>query len=390
MMARGEVVADPQAILAFPIGGIVKEVYAAPGDAVTKGMVLAELDALALQRAALQSASDLALARIELARAEARAAREYDLEIAQQRVTLAEFLAPSMLDAVVRSESNVTLARLQLAQVESRGVGGYEVEIARERLAQAQALDGALKAQLSDVGSDRPVSRRDVLARAANLAIAKLELVQAEALKNEAQYAVDIARERVALAQALEVLVQAQLGDTVLKASFSGTLTSFNKEPGDSVAAHDPVGILADVSNLQVRAMLPIDVVGMMAVGQAVEIVLDGQPSRVYAATVQAIDLVVQPWQGQSVQEVAIDFDAGQDISPLVGIGVTIRLVEPLRENVVLVPQDAIITVAGQTYLDVLSGENQVQRIPVVTGASATGAVEIVSGVEEGQTVVLP
>ena len=270
-------------------------------------------------------------------------------------------------------------------------MGGYEVEIARERLAQAQALDQALKAQLSDVGSSRPVSRRDALARTANVTIAQLELAQAEAQKAEAQYAVDIARQRVTLTRALDQLVQAQLENTAVAGALLRHVDRFRQVArGDNVAAYEPVGVLADVGNLQVRAMLSVDVAAIMDVGQAVEIALDGQQSRTYAATVHAIDLTVQSWQGQSAQEVVIHFDAGQEIPPLVGIGVTIRLVKPLRENVLLVPQEAVVLLAGQTYLDVLSGGDRVQRVPVVTGAMATGAVEIVNGVEEGQTVVLP
>lgn len=275
--ARGELVAEPQAALVFETGGVLTVVNVTPGDVVTKGDVLAEFDATTLQRAALQSAS--------------------------------------------------------------------------------------------------------------TLAIAKLELAQEEELRADIPYAVDIARERVALALALDQYAQAQVEKTVLVAPFSGTLVSFAKQRGDTVKAYESVGILADIENLQVQAMLPVDAVAFVDVGQAVEV---GLNSKTYAATIQSIAPVAQLLQGQSVQEATLRFDAGQAIPPLVGIGVDVRLVRTLRENALLVPADAVITVAGQTYLDVLSDGSVIQRVPVVVGPSAGGAIEIASGVEEGQTVVLP
>jgi hypothetical protein len=60
------------------------------------------------------------------------------------------------------------------------------------------------------------------------------------------------------------------------------------------------------------------------------------------------------------------------------------------RENVVVVPNRAIITIGDSSYVEILQSDGSVERVEIETGLSSDELTEVLSGLEEGQEIIIP
>ncbi len=288
IVARGDLVAAQQETLLFPMGGVVKEVYVEPGDEVTEGTVLAELNALSVEETLLSRTSSLAIAKLELARVEAR--------------------VPNTATLVLTSTLGIDLAE---------------------------------------------------------------------------------ARERVNVAEALQANAQAQYDAAVLKAPFDGTVISFNKQQGGSVGAYEAVGLLANLGEVEVQAMLPDTSRARVSAGMAAEVTFDGYAGTTFGGVVTALADDAVASQGALVFPMTIALDPGQTPPPAVQIGADVTIVGEVHADVPWVPANALVMVGDQAYVDVLR-DNRIERVPVTLGITDGQRVEVATGLQAGDTIVFP
>jgi membrane fusion protein (multidrug efflux system) len=71
------------------------------------------------------------------------------------------------------------------------------------------------------------------------------------------------------------------------------------------------------------------------------------------------------------------------------GMFIEARLVTEVRPNAVLIPEDALLPLQGATFVWVVTGEGTATRRQVETGVRVPGFVEILTGVEAGEQVVV-
>lgn len=153
--ASGSVEPARAAAVRFPIRGDVTQVLVQPGDTVTAGQVLAELDAAAL---------DLAIARAEA-------------DLAQTQADLARLLEGASPEELAASAARIGQARGQLAQVRN-DVSAADIAAARAALEQAQARlaeleRGAPNDSRARVESAVQQAQADIEQRRTQLAVAK-------------------------------------------------------------------------------------------------------------------------------------------------------------------------------------------------------------------------
>jgi membrane fusion protein, multidrug efflux system len=204
------------------------------------------------------------------------------------------------------------------------------------------------------------------------------------------QSAVDqnVAALEVALAQV--ALAQAQAARMKIVAPFDGIAGIRSVNLGDYVKdGADLVGI-DDLSSLWVDFRLPERYIAKVTAGQAVELTLDALPDRRFTAKVAALDSQLDA-SGRSVLVRARLVNSDGVLRG--GMFARARVMFEVRERALVVPEEALVPQGDKQFIvrvvDVPGGGKQSQRVEARIGQRAAGKVELLGGVELGDTVVL-
>ncbi|MDQ7030839.1 MAG: efflux RND transporter periplasmic adaptor subunit [Ardenticatenia bacterium] len=356
--AEGVVVPARRARLAFAVGGLLEERLVEEGERVVAGTPLANLASPQFVRRVEEAQAALAVARAQLAQAEAGARPE---EIAAAEAALAA--AQAQLDSAraQRRQAQAALeeARARLRQAE-RGPTEEERRIALARLRQAQAalkqaqaaydqvahradiaalpqsraleeatlaveiaraeydrlLKGATEEELDQLRAAVGRAEAGVEAAAASVRAAEAAVAQAQArLEQLRQGATEeelaVLRNRVRQAQVALDQARALVGFTRLVAPFDGTLTQWLVRKGEAVVPNQPVALFGDVESLQVETsdLGELDVVNVQE-GQPAEVTFDALPDIRVPGRVLAVRQVAEEQRGETTYTVLVGLDS--------------------------------------------------------------------------------
>jgi HlyD family secretion protein len=92
-----------------------------------------------------------------------------------------------------------------------------------------------------------------------------------------------------AQAEAAKAQVDARRREVEMTAPISGVVLSRNLEPGEVLGAGAAVVTLADLSTLELYVFIPEYKIGLVNVGDPVDVRVDSFPDEVFAGTVKAI-----------------------------------------------------------------------------------------------------
>jgi RND family efflux transporter MFP subunit len=376
---RGRMMAELEAPLMFPVGGTLKAVHVSPGDVVNQGTLLAELDAPGAER-------DVQMARLDLALAELR------LSVAELQLALAKLPAePSRPPVDVELlAAKIALERAQAA--EDRAHEEYLKALDRvwesPDVAEAYAWELHLREQDSQLAEAEltliQYNRTQAWVTTAQARESTSTTVAIQGLQVEMAQ-IEVERARLESAWASE-----QVSNTLLVAPFSGVIVSIEKRPGDDVGAYEAVGTIADPSELWVVATVLEEDVDRITPGRPAEVRFDLYPSKAYTGTV--LQMVGQStlWQGNGAHEVTIAFDRTQVVPAVFRMSADVHIPGRSRDDVLLVPADAILTIGGRAYVETAAEDGDVERIEVQTGITDGVNTEILSGLQEGQVIRMP
>jgi len=237
------------------------------------------------------------------------------------------------------------------------------------------------------------------------------EIAQARAEVEQAKQALELqrlgarpeeiaqARAQVMTAEGAMQTVQAQLNDTVIRAPFSGIVTRKFADPGSfvtpttsgsSVSSATSSSILALASTNQIVAKVAETSIPKIKVGLSVTIEADAYPGQSFQGKV--VQVATQSTVEQNVTnfEVKMSLEDPKNVLQ-VGMNVNVTFNVGTLENALVVPTIAIVRQEQGTgvYL-VGQGENARPRFkPVTTGITVEGKTVVVSGVEEGDKVMI-
>ena len=72
------------------------------------------------------------------------------------------------------------------------------------------------------------------------------------------------------------------------------------------------------------------------------------------------------------------------------GLTVTVSIIVAQKSDVLLVPNTAITTQLGQSYVQVLTADGAVEKRAIETGTSNWQYTEVTEGLSEGEKIVVP
>ena len=209
-----------------------------------------------------------------------------------------------------------------------------------------------------------------------------------------AQAACQAARVNVEVSQAQVDVAEAALERTRLVAPFDGVAAQVNGEIGEFVTP-SPIGVptppavdLIDDSCIYVSA--PMDEVdaAKIRVQMPAKISLDAYGDRVFDGKVRRIAPYVLDREKQArTVEVEADFNDPQETkNMLAGYSADIEIILAQKQDALRVPTEAVLE--GNKVL-VLGAENLLHEQPIETGLDNWQYTEVLSGLREGQKVVV-
>lgn len=194
-------------------------------------------------------------------------------------------------------------------------------------------------------------------------------------------------RDRTARAAAKSQLDQlrARAGYAVVAAPIRGVVTEKHVEAGDVVGNQTRLFTVADVSTLVVRVgVSELDVVEL-GPGDRVTMALDAYPGRTFDGQVRRVFPTGDPRTRLVPVEVALDPVDAALARP--GFLARVQFALNARADVLLIPAGAIVSGAGSQSVFVVEDGRALRR-SVSTGLTSAGRVEVLTGLEEGETVV--
>lgn len=450
----GQVIAPTSRTLTFSsFGGRVLEVFVTTGQPVSEGQELMRLETTAVERELREAQADLRAAEAELAEAE-RTASEAEMAKAQAELAMAEAeLAEAQLalkvtqqaplaaleEAVAESASALQTAKDQyrIAELSSHNatireleydlsffqrslrdekkpakraemeklVAELQVSLDAERAARADALraaeaavakaeedladdEAALAQAQSGVSDPTAQARLDYERAAARVDRAKKALADLQAGNDSA--AVSAARTTYEAALARVEGAEAALAESTLTAPFAGVVFAVYANPGDDVQPGAPALYIADPADLRIQAQASEMDIARLSEGQAVRIEFYSYSDLLFEGEVLTLPARGQESGGMSFFPIEVSVAPGEaDVRP--GMGANVRVVVGEKADVLMVPAAALQYQPPDRYfVQVRTADGRTQQREIEVGLDDGIMVEVIEGLSEGETVVIP
>ena len=339
--ATGSLAADVQTDVQPQTAGKVVAVGVDMGSAVRKGQMLVRLE-----DADYKLRIDQAVAQLENAKAAVRQAEEkIGLRAGQQFI-------PERVAEVATARANL--------------------ELAENNFQRAQKLIES--GDISRADYDQRKSQRDALRQTYEAALA-------QARQNYA--GVMVARTNVTNAQTQVDLAKRNLSYTVVTAPIDGHVLDRPVDVGTYVSTTTKVATIVKTNPLWIRIDVPEQAVPQIKNGQSVSLATSSWPDRSFSGRVARISPNVSATSRTLTVEAEIDNGSGA-LKP--GQFGTVRILLPQTEAAVLVPQRALRTISGATYVFVIKNGHAEQRL-IQPGQAEADLIEIKSGVAVDEIV---
>jgi HlyD family secretion protein len=402
----GELVPAAEMEMAFRTSGVVDEVFVQVGDPVQEGDLLAQLKTDDLERALAEAEFDLELAQLDLTEirkgpeeAEVEDARAA-LRDAQVNLTRAqaayEKTFDSNLDAMIDTRKTeydwwVGYYQKQKAQYEAGNLSQADHDWAMAAMitAEGQWQEAANEATIEEIQAWNRVAqaRNTVYQRQQDLE----ELENSPTTENlvRAEVAVDralVARQRAA----------ADLEAAKLYAPFDAVVMDIAVDTGDQVdtssqevSTNATILTLANMQEPLVAFWVEEADYGSVAVENPIHIIFEAFPDDTFTGAVIQVAPVLVTVDGTTAVQAWASIDIDQDIL-FSGMTADVEVIAAESRDTLLVPVQALRELSpGQYTVFVVSANGEPEMRSVEVGLSDLANVEILSGLELGETVSL-
>jgi multidrug efflux pump subunit AcrA (membrane-fusion protein) len=175
-------------------------------------------------------------------------------------------------------------------------------------------------------------------------------------------------------------------------AAISGTVLQSPVNPGDTVSTQTAVYVVGDLAGLRVETFVPERFSTTLRPGLPAQVQFEAMPGERFAAEVEEVSPVLDP--ASRTLRIRLRF-AGQgnqgrpDPRIRAGMFATVSLVTRVRANVPVIPRAAAINTYGAWIVFVVDDGDRAQRRTITLGLENDEMVEVLSGLEPGERVVI-
>ena len=189
--------------------------------------------------------------------------------------------------------------------------------------------------------------------------------------------------------------LQDAMNNYTITAPISGTIIEKDAKVGDAVKAGDTLCIVYDLSYLEMSINVDELQISSISVGQQVQITADAVPDKTYVGTVTRVSMKGASNGGTTTYPVTIRIDDTDGLRP--GMNANAEIVVAEAKNALVVPNAAVVrgsyvlvTKDSPSAADAdtaMEAPEGFVYVPVKTGVSDDDYTQIVSGIQEGDTI---
>jgi membrane fusion protein (multidrug efflux system) len=231
--------------------------------------------------------------------------------------------------------------------------------------------------------------------QAADLGAARASLAEAEKAYTRIS---DLARKGFATRAQLDGAVAARdaaaarvrsldsrVSDRLMRAPFGGVLGLRRVSMGSLVRPGDVITTLDDISLIKLDFTVPEAFIGSLQMGSRVKVTVAAYPERSFEGKVAGIDTRVDPVSRAVAVRAEI---ANEDGVLKPGMLMTVNLITNQRK-ILAVPEEAIVPIESKQYVYLVTPEKKAERREIKIGARQPGFAEVLSGLKDGEKVVV-
>ena len=221
----------------------------------------------------------------------------------------------------------------------------------------------------------------------ANLSESKAHLKRLSDLLSSKATSTSLVEQQIAKTKAIEAQLlsaHARLNDTSISAPFSGVLGFREISRGAYIDAGNIITSLDDLSQIKIDFYLPERLFTKINIGQKITAFNTAYNEKSFVGKITAIDSRINA-ETRSIKVRAKIANPSRKIRPgmLLNISVLLQV-----EKILQLPESAIIPIEDKHYVFVVN-DNKALRKTVKIGRRHPGVVEIISGLVEGEPVVV-
>lgn len=180
-----------------------------------------------------------------------------------------------------------------------------------------------------------------------------------------------------------------KLEDYYIRAPFDGIITKIDIKVGEIVSPDRLVVSMISKDIFQIESYLPEVNIALVNIGDEAKISLDAYGEDVeFLAQVISIDPAETIRDGVSTYKVKLQF-IENDVRIKSGMTANVLITAVNKPNVIVLPQGVILEKNGNKFVQIKNNEEIIERQITIGNISSLGQVEIISGVIDGDVIIL-
>ena len=277
-----------------------------------------------------------------------------------------------------------------------RGINSPEITaVNTNRITINTALTSVVNSQ-QNIISTRLTNETNINAARARLSAAEGELQRAQnalSIRKAEPRQVDLALYRAQIVQAMARVsfIEEQIAESLLLSPIQGIVATIHKQLGETAQIMSPIISIISADALQIKVNIYEEDITRISLNNPVIIAPIALPDQTFEGRIAAINPTEKLVDGVVHYETTILFvqEPPQEIKPGMTVDITIKTA--LRENVLVIPENALQYIGAEDKYTVRVFRNGlIERRDVKFGLiGEDNKVEIISGLEEGEQVVI-
>ena len=337
--ASGKIVPLYEQAIVSPVGTKIMEVYCNEGDCVEAGQSLLKLDLQSTETEYQRMSDEVSMKRNEIEQA-------------------------ALNNATFITDLEMRIKAKEMA------VSHLKAEVANER-------------RLDSIGSGTGDRIREAQL-AYETGLLELEQLKMQLVNEKKSHAASFRSKQLEGTISVRNLeaMQRTLDDARIKAPRQGTVTYLNKSLGTSIAAGEKLAVVSDLSHFKINGEIPESNSGKLSIGSAVNV-------RINRNMVKGHISIISPQSHNGMVEFTVLLDNDADKILRSGLRTELNVVYDIHDGVIRIPNGSYFQGPGSYMLFVKTAPGKLERRAVTLGDSNFDFVEVKSGIQAGEEVVV-